>query len=70
VIHGDRDKMVRPSGGRATTRAIPGARLIEIQGMGHDLPRPLWPRLLDAIAEHAHAADTAAGRGRETASVA
>jgi pimeloyl-ACP methyl ester carboxylesterase len=69
VIHGDRDKMVRPSGGRATARAIPGARLITIEGMGHDLPRPLWDLLIDAIAEHAHAADRAAGE-RERAAVA
>ena len=39
VIHGTRDLMVRPSGGRETARAIPGARLVEIDGMGHDLPR-------------------------------
>jgi len=51
VIHGDKDKMVPPSGGRATARAIPGARLLMIEGMGHDMPRPVWPRLLDAI-EH------------------
>jgi pimeloyl-ACP methyl ester carboxylesterase len=70
VIHGDRDKMVRPSGGRATARAIPGARLIMIDGMGHDLPRPLWDRLIDAIAEHAHSVDRAPGRGREAAPLA
>jgi pimeloyl-ACP methyl ester carboxylesterase len=52
VIHGKADKLVRPSGGRATARAIPGARLVLIDGMGHDLPRGLWPRLVDLIAEH------------------
>jgi pimeloyl-ACP methyl ester carboxylesterase len=57
VIHGTVDKMVRPSGGRATAQAIPGARLMMIEGMGHDLPRGAWPQLLDAIAEHARAAD-------------
>ncbi|HEY6636572.1 MAG TPA: alpha/beta hydrolase [Solirubrobacterales bacterium] len=57
VIHGSVDKMIRPSGGRATARAIPGARLMMIEGMGHDLPRGAWPRLLDAISEHARAAD-------------
>jgi pimeloyl-ACP methyl ester carboxylesterase len=56
VIHGTVDKMIRPSGGRATAKAIPGARLLEIEGMGHDLPRGVWPRLLDAISEHARAA--------------
>ena len=70
VIHGTRDKLIKPSGGRATAKAIPGSRLTMVKGMGHDLPRPLWPRLLDAIAEHAHASDRAAGRGRESASVA
>jgi pimeloyl-ACP methyl ester carboxylesterase len=59
VIHGTRDRMVRPSGGRATARAIPGARLVMIEGMGHDLPRALWPRLIDEISEHAKSADAA-----------
>jgi pimeloyl-ACP methyl ester carboxylesterase len=53
VIHGTADPLVAPSGGRATARAIPGARLMKVEGMGHDLPRLLWPRLIDAIAEHA-----------------
>jgi pimeloyl-ACP methyl ester carboxylesterase len=65
VIHGTVDKMVRPSGGRATAKAIPGARLMMIEGMGHDLPRGAWPRIIDAIAEHARAADGA--RARATA---
>jgi pimeloyl-ACP methyl ester carboxylesterase len=62
VIHGTVDKMIKPSGGRATAKAIPGARLIEIEGMGHDLPRGVWPRILDAISEQARAADGAWGR--------
>jgi pimeloyl-ACP methyl ester carboxylesterase len=57
VIHGTRDRMVRPSGGRTTARAIPGARLMTVEGMGHDLPEGAWPRLIDAISAHAHAAD-------------
>jgi pimeloyl-ACP methyl ester carboxylesterase len=57
VIHGTVDKMVRPSGGRATAKAIPGARLMMIEGMGHDLPRGAWPQIVDAISEHARAAD-------------
>jgi pimeloyl-ACP methyl ester carboxylesterase len=56
VIHGSADRLVRPSGGRATARAIPGARHLPIKGMGHDLPRGFWPRIHDAIAEHARAA--------------
>ncbi|HEX5894600.1 MAG TPA: alpha/beta hydrolase [Solirubrobacterales bacterium] len=62
VIHGSVDKMIRPSGGRATAKAIPGARLMMIDGMGHDLPRGTWPLLLDAISEHARAADGARAR--------
>jgi pimeloyl-ACP methyl ester carboxylesterase len=53
VIHGDRDRMVHPTGGAATRRAITGARLETIIGMGHDLPRAAWPRLLDLIDNHA-----------------
>jgi pimeloyl-ACP methyl ester carboxylesterase len=53
VIHGTADKLVPPSGGRATARAIPGARLVLIEGMGHDLPRSAWPQILDAIEENA-----------------
>ncbi len=57
VIHGSADTLVSPSGGRATARAIPGAKLMMIEGMGHDLPRVLWPRLIDAFATHAAEAD-------------
>ena len=52
VIHGAADKLVAPSGGKATARAIPGARLLMIEGMGHDIPRALWPRMMDAIVEN------------------
>ena len=58
VIHGTADKLVAPSGGRATARAIPGARLLMIEGMGHDLPRGAWPQLIDAIVENAGRAAT------------
>jgi pimeloyl-ACP methyl ester carboxylesterase len=60
VIHGSKDPMVSPSGGKATAEAIPGARLMVVQGMGHDLPEAAWPQIIPAIAEHAHAADQAA----------
>jgi pimeloyl-ACP methyl ester carboxylesterase len=53
VIHGDADPLIHVSGGRATAAAIPGARLLVIPGMGHDLPRELWPRIVDAIADNA-----------------
>jgi pimeloyl-ACP methyl ester carboxylesterase len=58
VIHGTADRLIRPSGGRATARAIPGAHLLTIEGMGHDLPRGAWPQIIDAIVENA-------GRARE-----
>ncbi len=50
VIHGDSDRMCDLSGGRATAEAIPGAELAVIEGMGHNLPRPLWPRVAALIA--------------------
>ena len=59
VIHGTDDRMVGVSGGRATARAIPDARLVIIPGMGHDLPRVAWPRIIDAIEANAQRAEQA-----------
>jgi pimeloyl-ACP methyl ester carboxylesterase len=56
VIHGTDDVLIDVSGGRATAAAVPGARLELIEGMGHDLPRQLWPRLVDLIVENAERA--------------
>jgi pimeloyl-ACP methyl ester carboxylesterase len=53
VIHGRNDPLVPFRGGRATAEAIPDAKLIAIEGMGHDMPRETWPQLVDAIAETA-----------------
>ncbi|HEX3452772.1 MAG TPA: alpha/beta hydrolase [Solirubrobacteraceae bacterium] len=53
VVHGTADPLVSPSGGRATARAIKGAKLMNIAGMGHDLPRAIWPQLIDAIVDNA-----------------
>ncbi len=53
VIHGKNDLLVNPSGGRATARAIPGARLKMIDGMGHDLPRALHPTFVEEIVGNA-----------------
>jgi pimeloyl-ACP methyl ester carboxylesterase len=50
VIHGAADPLVGISGGRATAAAIPDAELLVLDGMGHDLPRALWPQITDAIA--------------------
>jgi len=57
VIHGSADPLISPSGGRATARAIPGAELMMVEGMGHDLPRAAWPQLIDGIAGLALSAD-------------
>ncbi|MPZ89414.1 MAG: alpha/beta fold hydrolase [Nitriliruptorales bacterium] len=51
VIHGDSDPLIDVSGGRATAAAIPGAELEIIEGMGHDLPRGAWNRMIDRISE-------------------
>ena len=56
VIHGESDRLVPPSGGRATARAIPGAELKMIRGMGHDLPRGVWPQIVEGIVATAHRA--------------
>jgi len=53
VVHGTADPLVAPSGGRATARAIKGAKLLKITGMGHDMPRAIWARMIDAILENA-----------------
>jgi pimeloyl-ACP methyl ester carboxylesterase len=58
VIHGDRDRMVNPTGGAATARAIPGARFETIAGMGHDLPKEAWDRVMNLITDHVAAAAT------------
>jgi len=50
VVHGDADPLVRPSGGWATARAIPGAKLVVFPGMGHDLPAALQPVIVEEIA--------------------
>jgi pimeloyl-ACP methyl ester carboxylesterase len=62
VIHGTRDRMVRPSGGRETAKAIAGARLVEIDGMGHDLPVGAWEQVIDAIVSNAQRADASSRR--------
>lgn len=51
VMHGDEDPLITPPGGVATADAIPGAKLLTFPGMGHDLPRELWPVFVTAITE-------------------
>ena len=52
VIHGRDDTLLAPSGGFRTAELIPGANLLFMADMGHDLPEPLWPVLVDAIISH------------------
>jgi pimeloyl-ACP methyl ester carboxylesterase len=53
VIHGMSDRMVHVSGGRATAAAVPGAELLLVDGMGHDLPPELFRTFADAISRTA-----------------
>jgi pimeloyl-ACP methyl ester carboxylesterase len=53
VIHGVDDPLVSVEAGKATAAAIPGAKLILLERMGHTLPRALWPTIVDAIGSHA-----------------
>ena len=53
VVHGEADPLIDVSGGRATAAAVPGAELLVIPGMGHDLPRGVWSAIVDAIVANA-----------------
>lgn len=56
VIHGTVDPLVRVDAGKDTAASVPGAKLLLIDGMGHALPIPMWPAIINAIADHAHGA--------------
>jgi pimeloyl-ACP methyl ester carboxylesterase len=56
VIHGTVDPLVHPAGGKDTAASIPGAKLLMVEGMGHAIPIPMWPEIVDAIDKHAHGA--------------
>lgn len=56
VIHGRVDPIIQLSGGERTAELVPGAQLLVLNDMGHDLPRALWPVLVDAVASHAETA--------------
>jgi pimeloyl-ACP methyl ester carboxylesterase len=62
VMHGLNDPLVNASGGKAIAKAIPGAEFIGFQGMGHDLPRDLWPRFADEICSVAQRGEEARSR--------
>lgn len=49
VVHGDQDALVDPSGGQRTAEVVPDAELLLIEGMGHDLPPPYWPQIIEAV---------------------
>ena len=51
VIHGDSDPLVNVEGGVDTHESIAGSELLIIEGMGHDLPRGAWPRIVDGISK-------------------
>lgn len=51
VIHGSADPLVRPEGGHDTHQALKGSKLKVVEGMGHDLPEPLWQEIVEAIDE-------------------
>ena len=59
VVHGEDDPLIPVSGGYATAASIPGAELWVVPGMGHDMPRQLWPELIGRIAALAESADGA-----------
>jgi pimeloyl-ACP methyl ester carboxylesterase len=53
VLHGSDDKLIDPSGGRRTAEAIPGARFVLLDGMGHDYPPAYWDQIVHLVTEHA-----------------
>jgi pimeloyl-ACP methyl ester carboxylesterase len=60
VLHGDQDPILRVSAARATARAIEGARLVILPGVGHDLPGPLWPAVAGEVRQLADRASAPA----------
>jgi len=57
VVHGDSDPLINVSAGRRTAELIGGAQLLIIPGMGHDLPRQVWPAIVDAVSAVADRAE-------------
>ena len=53
VIHGKDDTLISPSGGERTAELIPNAKLVLVDDMGHDMPKPLWGYLVDLISDFA-----------------
>ena len=61
VIHGRDDTLIPPSGGERTAELVPGSSLLLLADMGHDLPPPLEPMIVAAVANHARLADATQG---------
>ena len=57
VIHGDQDPLMSVEGGKETAQLIPGAKLLIIAGMGHDLPKEAWSEIIDAVSNHTRQAN-------------
>ena len=57
ALHGRQDTLITVSGGERTAEVTPDARLVVLDGMGHDLPQPLWPAILDAIQSNTERAE-------------
>ena len=53
VVHGKDDTLISPSGGERTAELIPGAKLVLVDDMGHDMPKPLWGYLVELISDFA-----------------
>ncbi|MFM8713365.1 MAG: alpha/beta fold hydrolase, partial [Actinomycetota bacterium] len=49
VVHGNDDTLIPPSAGQRTADIIPGAEIVFVDDMGHDIPEPLWPKIVDTI---------------------
>jgi pimeloyl-ACP methyl ester carboxylesterase len=60
VIHGDQDRLIDMSGGVRTAEVVPGAELVILEGMGHDLPPAYWDRIITVVTDHAAKAQVAA----------
>lgn len=60
VVHGDEDPLLPLAGGLATARAIPGARMVVVPGLGHSMPQSAWPAIFEPIVAHCARADATA----------
>ena len=52
MIHGRADTLILPKGGERTAELVRGANLLLLHDMGHDIPQPLWPLIVDAVTSH------------------